>query len=115
MCGTQRDLGVTAPIYFGVSCIFNNLENVLRNDVHLVLGKCGLDSEEKGKLNAIQSLHGVYNSQIWHEHEELRDICLYTKKEEGLSEKFLKLDEPVLTRWWLVGWCTCSFLRSSTI
>ena len=73
----------------------------------------GLDDNIKGKRNAMQLLHGVYNLQNWCEHDELKDIYLYTRKEEeGKEEKFVKLEEPVLTRWWLVGTCACSFLAS---
>ena len=45
-----------------------------------MLGEGGLDNDGKGKLNAMQLSHGVYNLQNWHEHEELKYICLYTQK-----------------------------------
>ena len=62
--------------------------------MQLVLGKGGLDVNGKGKLNDMKLLHGVYNLQKWHEHEELKDIYLYTRKEKGLSERFEKTEEP---------------------
>ena len=51
--------------------------------MELVLGEGGLDDNMKGKRNAMQLLHGVYNLQNWCEHDELKDIYLYTRKEEG--------------------------------
>ena len=105
-------LGLTPlTCYLITSCALHNLQTALRNGVQLVLGEGGLDSELKGKHNAMQLLHGAYNLQNWHEHDELKDIYLYTRKCEGLDEKFIKLEEPILTRWWLVGACATSFLK----
>ena len=53
--------------------------------MQLVLGEGGLDVNDKGKLNAMQLLRGVYNIQNWHEHDDLKDIYLYTRKQEGIS------------------------------
>ena len=111
---TLKNLGVTAPIYHVTGCSFHNLQTTLHNGVQLVLGEGGLDNEGKCRLNYMQLLHDVYNFQNWHEHEELKDIYLFTWKEEGLNEKCKNLEEPILTRWRLVGCCSCSFLGSST-
>ena len=94
--GTERklylalqQLKITSISYLITSCSLHNLQTGLRNGVQLVLGEGGLDANGKGKLNAMQLLHGVYNIQNWHEHDELKDIYLYTRKEEGLSETFI--------------------------
>ena len=74
----------------------HNLQTALRNGLQLFLGEGGLDVNGKGKLNAMQLLHGVYNIQNWHKHDELKDIYIYTRKEEGLSETFKKLKNQYL-------------------
>ena len=105
-------LGLTPlTCYLITSYTLHNLKTALRNGLQLVLGEGGLDSELKGKHNAMQLLDGAYNLQNWHEHDELKDIYLYTQKCEGLDEKFIKLEEPILTRWWLVGACATSVLK----
>ena len=70
----------------------------MRNGLQLVSGEGELDSDLKGKQNAMQLLHGAYNLQNWYEHDELKDIYLYTRQCEGLDQKFIKLEEPILTR-----------------
>ena len=49
------------------------------------------------------------------EHDELKDIYLYTQSQEGLELKFQKLEEPIVTRWWLVGACAVSFLAAQQV
>ena len=65
--------------------------------MELVLDEGRLDSNVKGKRIAIQLLYSIYNLQNWCEHDEQKDIYLYTHKEEGKEENFVKLEEPVLT------------------
>ena len=47
----------------------------------------------------MQLLHGVYNLQNWQGYEELKNMYLFNRKEEGLNEKFKKIEEPILTQW----------------
>ena len=62
-------------------------------------------------MNAMQMLHGAYSIQNYHEIDELRGLCEFVQGEcDGM--KFKKLEEPVLTRWWLVGACAVSFKKS---
>ena len=103
-------LGLTSPIYLMTSCALHNLQTALRNGIQLVLGEGGLEDDGKGKRNAMQLLHGAYNIQNWCENDELKEIYLYTREQEGLEMKFKKLEEPIVTRWWLVGACATSFL-----
>ena len=103
---------LTSPAYLVASCSLHNLQTALRNGVQLVLGEGGLEEDRKGKKNAMQLLHGAYNIQNWCENEELKEIYLYTREQEGLELTFKKLEEPIVTRWWLVGACACSFLAS---
>ena len=81
-------LGVTCHEYLVASCSLHNIQTGLRNGVELVLGEGGLDDNMKGKRNAMQLLHGVYNLQNWCEHDELKDIYLYTHKEGGKDSFF---------------------------
>ena len=74
---TLDGLGVTSELYLVTSYSLHNIQTALRNGVQLVLGEGGLDNDKKGKLNAIQLFHGVYNLQNFHKHEELTDIYLY--------------------------------------
>ena len=82
--------------------------------MELVLDEGRLDSNMNGKIIAIQLLYGFYNLQNWCEHDEQKDIYLYTHKEEGKEENFMKLEEPLLTQWWLVSKCACSSLASQS-
>ena len=73
-----------------------------------VLGEGGMEDGEF-KMNMMQMLHDAYNIQNWHKNEELKQIWKYITDEESTNLKFRKLEEPVLTRWWLVGVCAASF------
>ena len=97
--------------YVITSCTLHNLQTALRNAVVNVLGDGGLNDGEI-KMNMMQMLHGCYNIQNWHESNELKDIWQYVKTKEGTDLKFKKLEEPVLSRWWLVGVCATSFKES---
>ena len=83
--------------------------------MQLVLGEGGLLEDGTGKLNAMQLLHGAYNIQNLMDHGKLKDIYLYTQTQEGLELKFQKLEEPIVTRWWLVGACAVSFLAAQQV
>ena len=90
---------LTGSGYMVISCCLHNLQTVLRNGVQMVLGEGGLDDDKNGKLNAIQLLHGVYDIQNWYKHDELKDMYLFTRREEGNEEQFKKMKEPILTQW----------------
>ena len=60
-------------------------------------------------------LHGCYNLQNWHEIDEMKEIWKYISEQECAYLKFKKLEEPVLSRWWLVGACASSFKESRFI
>ena len=92
-------LGLVARWYLVTSCVLHNIQTALRNGVQLVLGEGGLEEDGKGKMNAMQLLHGVYNIQNWCKHDELKDIYQYTRTQQGLDTKFKKLKEPIVTRW----------------
>ena len=108
-------LNLTSPAYLITSCSLHNLQTALRNGIQLVLGEGGLLEDGTGKLNAMQLLHGSYNIHNWMEHDKLKDIYLYTQSQEGLDLKFQKLEEPIVTRWWLVGACAVSFLAAQQV
>ena len=94
--------------YLISSCTLHNIQTALRNAVINVLGDGGMEDGEF-KLNVMQMLHGCYNIQNYHESDELKEIWKYITKEESTDLKFRKLEEPVLSRWWLVGVCATSF------
>ena len=60
-------------------------------------------------------LHGCYNIQNWHETDELKEIWTYIVDKECTNLKFRKLEEPVLSRWWLVGACATSFKECKAV
>ena len=109
------ELELTSPNYLITSCCLHNLQTALRNGIQLVMGEGGLLEDGTGKLNAMQLLHGAYNIQNWCEHDELKEIYLFTQTQLGIEMKFKKLEEPIATRWWLVGACACSFLESLAV
>ena len=93
----------------------HNLQTALRNAVLNVLGEGG-SSDGEMKMNMMQMLHGCYNIQNWHESNELKEIWKYVTDREGITHlKFKKLEEPVLSRWWLVGVCATSFKESYAV
>ena len=94
--------------YLISSCTLHNLQTALRNAVRNVLGDGGMCNGEH-KLNMMQILHGCYNIQNWHETEELKEIWTYISEKESAHLKFRRLEEPVLSRWWLVGTCATNF------
>ena len=75
--------GITCHEYLVVSCLLHSIQTGSRNGVELVLGEGKLDDNMKGKINAIQLLHGVYSLQNWCEYDELNDIFVYTSEEKG--------------------------------
>ena len=77
-----------------------------------VLGEGGADNDKSFKLNVMQLLHGAYNIQNQQEINGLKYLRNYFDDlEDGDAMKFQKLEEPILTRWWLVGTCACSFKK----
>ena len=84
-------LSLTSPGYLITSCSLHNLQTALKNGIQLVMGEGGLLDDGKGKLNAMQLLHGAYNIQNWCEHDELKEIYNYTCTKQGLEQKFKKL------------------------
>ena len=63
----------------------------------------------------MQMLHGCYNIQNWHETDKLKEIWTYIVDKECTNLKFRKLEEPVLSRWWLVGACATSFKECKVV
>ena len=78
-----------------------------------VLDEGEIDADGQPITNCMQMLHGAYNLQNWHETEELNELWEYLRNNENesdiLTTRFKKLEEPIMTRWWLVGACACSF------
>ena len=68
-----------------------------------------MDENGEYKMNVMQMLHGAYNIQNYTENDELKDIWKFVQQVNDEEIKFKKLEEPVLTRWWLVGQCATSF------
>ena len=98
--------------YLIASCTLHNLQTALRNAVVNVLGEGGTDDNGEYRMNVMQLLHGAYNLQNWHEIEELKEIWTFVQTLDDDELTFKKLEEPVLTRWWLVGACAASFKES---
>ena len=96
------------------SCTLHNLQTGLRHAVINILGDGGTDDGEH-KLNMMQMLHGCYNLQNWHELDELKEIWTYISEKECAYLEFRKLEEPVLSRWWLVGACATSFKECKVV
>jgi len=98
---------ISAQNYLVTTCALHNLQTCLRNAVVNVLGEGGMNDKGEPLMNVMQMLHGAYNLQNWQEDEELKQLWAYLS--EAADEKFKKLEEPIMTRWWLVGACACSF------
>ena len=64
-------------------------------------------------MNVIQMLHGAYNIQHWQESDELKELWTYLR--DATNEEFHRLEEPIMTRWWLLGACACSFKKSISV
>ena len=105
----QRD--IVHETYLVSTCSLHNLQTCLRNAVVNVLGEGGMNEKNEPLMNVMQMLHGAYNLQNWQEDGELKQLWTYLSVDEA-SQKFKKLEEPIMTRWWLVGACACSFKES---
>lgn len=97
--------------YLVATCSLHNIQTMLRNAILTVMGEGGQDEKGNYNMNVMQMLHGAYNIQNYHEQEGLKQLWSYLN-DDALTTKFKKLEEPVLTRWWLVGACACSFRDS---
>ena len=115
MARAMHSRNMTSEHYLVGSCSLHNLQTCLRNAVINVLGEGGTDANGEYLMNAMQMLHGAYNLQNWHETEELKDLWKYIVEVEGENYEFQKLEEPITTRWWLVGACAASFKVSLLI
>ena len=101
-------LGVISNFYLVFTCVLHNLQTCLRNAVVTVTGEGGKNEKGEYNMNVMQMLHGAYNLQNWQEDEELKQLWMYL--DDDIADfKFKKLEEPILTRWWLDGACACSF------
>ena len=109
-----KDNNMKHESYLVGSCTLHNIQTALRNAVVNVLGEGGSDDGEY-RMNVMQLLHGAYNLQNWHEIEELKEIWKFVQTLDENALTFKKLEEPVLTRWWLVGACAASFKESMHI
>ena len=104
---------ISAQYYLVTTCALHNLQTCLRNAVVNVLGGGGMNDKGEPLMNVMQMLHGAYNLQNWQKDEELQQLWAYLS--EAADEKFKKSEEPIMTRWWLVGACACSFATSLSI
>ena len=78
-----------------------------------VMGEGGQDEKDNCYMNFMQMLHGAYNIQNYYEQDNMKQLWTYL--DDATSKRqFKKLQEPVLTRWWLVGACACSLRESIT-
>ena len=99
------------PNYIICSCSLHNLQTCLCNAIVNVLGEGGEDDDGGFVMNCMQMLHGAYNLQNWAEDDELNR--LYKFLDDDVHEvKFKKLEQPIVTHWWLVGACACSLKES---
>ena len=55
--------------------------------------------------------YGIYNIKNWQEDDELKQFLSHLQ-DDVANEKFKKLEEPIMTRWWLAGARACSFKES---
>jgi hypothetical protein len=103
--------------YLISTCVLHNLQTCLRNAVENVTGLGGQNEKGEYKMNVMQMLHGAYNIQNWQEVEELKEVWSFVQDADGLLMRltFKRLEEPILTRWWLVGACVCSFKESFSV
>ena len=72
------------------------------------MGEGVFDDDSKPIINYLQMLHGAYNIQNWQEDDEIKHLCSHLQ-DNVTNEKFKKLENLIMTRWWLVGACACSF------
>ena len=72
------------------------------------MGEGGFDDNNQPIMNCLQMLHGAYNIQNWQEDDELKQLWCHLQ-DEVANEKFKKLEEPIMMRWWLAGACAYSF------
>ena len=105
---TEKNM--TSANYLVCTCSLHNLQTCLRNAVTNVLGEGGMNEKGEPVKNVMQMLHGAYNIQNWQENEELKELWTYLSATS--TGKFKRLEEPIMTRWWLVGACACSFKES---
>ena len=103
---------LTAEDYLVTTCSLHNLQTCLRNAVVNVLGEGGNDDNGEPVMNVMQMLHGAWNIQNWQEDEELDGLWKIIQEGNATEIKFKKMEQPVLTRWWTVGACACSFSES---
>ena len=101
---------MTSVNYLVSTCLLHNLQTYLINAVTHILDKGGVNDKGDPVTNVTQMLHGAYNIQNWQENEELKELWTYLS--DTSNEKFRRLEEPIMTRWWLVGAYACSFKRS---
>ena len=112
----QRSLearGLTAPLYRVCSCSLHNVQTCLRQCIQQVFGEGGtvdmVDPATKKvrkdyKKNAMQLLNGLYNLFTYLDVDEMRAIWEIACNDLGITDaKFVKLTNPVVTRWWLIG------------
>ena len=119
LSAAMKERNLVGDFYLISTCSLHNLQTCLRNAVMNVLGEGGVDVNGAPVMNCMQMLHGAYNLQNWHEVDELSELWKYfaanNDDDDVLTKKFKKLEEPIMTRWWLVGACACSFATSLSI
>lgn len=115
LCRELKLRNLCSSNYITCSCSLHNLQTCLRNAIVNVMGDGGEDENGAYAMNCMQMLHGAYNLQNWAEHGELKQLHEFFQ-DDGINEfKFKKLEQPIVTRWWLVGACACSLKESFPI
>ena len=69
-----------------------------------------MNEKNEPVMNVMQMLHGAYNIQTWQENDDLKELWTYLR--DSTDEDFHRLEEPIVTRWRLVGAGAYSFKKS---
>ena len=93
-------LNITKEDYLVANCTLHSQQILLKGPTEDVFGDGGL-----GKRNVMQLLHSAYDLQQCFEFQEFKILWKQIEAEIGAenSEKVLKMQEPIATRWWCIG------------
>lgn len=78
--------------------LVNNMKEYNLTHEHYLISSCTSHNLQTGRIGTRR-----------HETEDLKEIWNCISEKECAHLKFRKLEEPVLSRWWLVGACASSF------
>ena len=95
----------------GSFCL-HDIQKTLHQGIKTVFGEGGNLKLKKGekdtkKKNAMQLLHGLWNLSNYLDEDFFKEAWKLACDNLGMNVKYVKLSQPVLTRWWLVGQCAC--------